>query len=67
MTLGTCERCGAPIRSPWDAVEVRVEYRRMAKLSRLRTWRERLVCMTCAQGEWDHHDNPGRVEQGGLF
>ena len=63
----TCERCGAPMRSPWDQVEVRVEYRRVAKLSRLRTWRERLVCMACAQAEWGHHDNPDRVEQRGLF
>lgn len=67
MALGSCERCGAPIRSPWDAVEVRVEYRRVAKLSRLRTWRERLVCLTCAQAEWDRHDGKDRADQGALW
>jgi hypothetical protein len=67
MALGSCERCGAWVETPWDAVEVRVEYRRVAKLSRLRTWRERLVCMACAQAEWDHHDNPQHVEQGALW
>lgn len=67
MAAGTCERCGARIGSPWDAVEVRTEYRRLAKLSRLRTWRERLICMTCARAEWDHHDNPAQVRQGRLL
>lgn len=64
---GTCERCGGAIRSPWDSVEVRVEYRRVAKLSRLRTWRERLICLTCAQAEWDAHDNPSGAQQGTLL
>lgn len=67
MAVGTCERCGAPIRSPWDAVEVRTEYRRVAKLSRLRTWQDRLVCLNCAEAEWAAHDNPSRAQQGTLL
>ena len=64
---GTCETCGKPVRSPWDVVEVRQEYRRLAKLSRLRTWRVRLVCMSCAEAEWQAHDNPAGVGQGALW
>jgi hypothetical protein len=67
MALGTCERCGAAIHSPWDAVEVRTEYRRVAKLSRLRTWRDRLICLMCARAEWDQHDNPARAQQEALW
>ena len=68
-TLGLCSRCGDRL-STATAVEVRREYRALSNLSRVRTWRERLVCRTCAFDEAEHHDHPhGRpdVEQGRLL
>jgi hypothetical protein len=53
----------------YDQVERRVEYRSVATLSRLRTWRLALICRKCAMDEWEHHDHPhGRdSEQGTLL
>jgi hypothetical protein len=67
--LGTCSRCGDRLTSA-TAVEVRREYRALLNLSRVRTWRERLVCRGCALDEASAHDFPsGRpdVEQGRLL
>lgn len=66
--LGTCSRCGDPLTRA-NAVEVRREYRAMWNPSRLRTWRERLVCRACAFDEAEYHDHPhGRQgEQGNLL
>lgn len=52
-----CERCGDPIFSA-DQVEVRTEYRLLRGGRRLRIWRERLICRTCALAEWEAHDRP---------
>ena len=65
--LGCCDNCSARIESPYDAIEERIEYRRVAKLSRERTWRLRLLCRPCAELVWRRHDNPENVKQGGLF
>ena len=67
MAIGSCETCRQPIRSPWDAIEVRQEYRRLAKLSRERTWRLRLVCRVRAEKEYAAHHNPSGAEQGALL
>lgn len=67
--LGSCSRCGEPLTTA-TAVEVRREYRALSNLSRVRTWRERLVCRRCALDEATAHDFPsGRpnVEQGSLL
>jgi hypothetical protein len=66
----TCSRCGDLIRSTAEQVEVRVEYRSVKGLRRLRTWRVRMVCRACAMDEWTAHDHPhGRPtgEQEGLW
>ena len=55
--LGPCSRCGDPLTTA-NAVEVRREYRALRDLSRLRTWRERLVCRACAFDEAECHDHP---------
>jgi hypothetical protein len=57
------------MRSTADQVEVRLEYRSIRKLRRLRTWRLRLVCRECAMAEWIAHDDPHgeRGEQGTLL
>jgi hypothetical protein len=60
--LGTCSRCGDRLTTA-AAVEVRCEYRALSDLSRLRTWRERLVCRACAFDEAERHDHP-RGRQG---
>ena len=68
-TLGTCARCGDRLTTA-TAVEVRREYRALSNLSRVRTWRERLVCRGCALDEASAHDFPrGRPdsEQGSLL
>lgn len=52
-----CSRCGEPTRSA-DQVEVRVEYRSVRGLRRLRTWHVRLICRACAMAEWVGHDDP---------
>jgi hypothetical protein len=54
-----CSRCGELMRSHEDQVEVRVEYRSVSGLRRLRTWRLRLICRRCAMAEWASHDHPG--------
>ncbi|MDA8314736.1 MAG: hypothetical protein M0010_06115 [Actinomycetota bacterium] len=67
--LGVCSRCGDRLTIA-TAVEVRREYRALSNLSRLRTWRERLVCRGCAFDEAEVHDHPhGRpdTEQGKLL
>lgn len=64
-----CDTCHLPMASH-DQVEVRREYRSVAGLKRLRTWRMALVCRGCAMDEWSAHDFPrGRpnVEQGCLL
>lgn len=69
MAPATCSRCGALVRSPAEQVEVRVEYRAVSSLRRLRTWRVRVVCRTCAMDEWMAHDFPNgqpAAEQGTL-
>jgi hypothetical protein len=55
--LGTCSRCGGRLTTA-TAVEVRREYRALRDLSRVRTWRERLVCRGCAIDEASGHDFP---------
>ncbi len=55
--LGVCSRCGERLTTS-TAVEVRREYRALRDLSRVRTWRERLVCRGCALDEAEHHDHP---------
>jgi hypothetical protein len=65
--LGYCDNCRDPLTSPWDTFEERVEYRRVAKLARARTWRIRLLCRSCAELVWRKHDNPSGVEQGALL
>jgi hypothetical protein len=64
-----CSRCGNLMRSHDDQVEVRVEYRSIVGLRRLRTWRLRLICRACAMAEWEAHDHPGgiRTDQESLF
>lgn len=64
-----CSRCGGLMRSTADQVEVRVEYRSVRGLRRLRTWRVRLICRACAWAEWNAHDDPHseRGEQGVLL
>jgi hypothetical protein len=52
-----CSRCGEAMASA-DQVEVRTEYRSVRSLRRLRTWRVRLVCRSCAMDEWEAHDCP---------
>jgi hypothetical protein len=54
-----CSRCGNLMRSRDDQVEVRVEYRSVVSLRRLRTWRRRMICRGCALAEWEAHDRPG--------
>ena len=56
-SVGTCSRCGDRLTTS-TAVEVRREYRALRDLSRVRTWRERLVCRGCALDEAEHHDFP---------
>jgi len=70
MAAMTCSRCGDLLRSTADQVEVRIEYRAVGSLRRLRTWRVRVVCRACAWAEFGAHDHPGgepTVEQGGLW
>lgn len=64
-----CDRCGARLQSSHDQIERRIEYRSVASLRRLRTWRVALVCRLCAAAEWSLHDHPhGRDgEQGSLL
>lgn len=62
-----CDNCGKTITSSWDAFEERLEFRRLAKLTRERTWRLRLLCRPCAVLVWRQHDNPEGVQQAALF
>jgi hypothetical protein len=65
-----CSRCGVLMRSPAEQVEVRIEYRAVSSLRRLRTWRVRVVCRGCAMQEWSAHDHPHgppTSEQGTLL
>jgi hypothetical protein len=66
--LVRCSRCG-DAASSHDQIEVRVEYRSVRSLRRIRTWRVRMVCRSCAMAEWEAHDHPhGRAgEQGALL
>lgn len=63
---GTCGRCGAVLRSADEQVELRVEYRSVKSLRRLRTWRVRLLCRECAMADWLAHDRPPASTQEGL-
>lgn len=67
--LTTCERCGELLRSTADQVEVRIEYRAVKSLRRLRTWRVRMICRRCALDECAAHDFPhgAAPEQGALL
>ena len=70
MASATCSRCGNLVRSRAEQVEVRVEYRSVSSLRRLRTWQVRMICRACAFDEWSQHDHPrGQpvAEQGGLW
>jgi len=69
MAPVTCSRCGDLIRRSAEQVEVRIEYRSVSSLRRLRTWRVRLVCRTCADDECAAHDFPHgcQGEQGALL
>ena len=58
MAPVTCSRCGDLLRSSAEQVEVRVEYRGVSTLRRLRTWQVRMVCRGCAMDEWIEHDHP---------
>jgi hypothetical protein len=62
-----CERCGAVLRSADEQVELRVEYRSVKTLRRLRTWRVRTLCRDCAMADWIAHDHPPASTQGALF
>jgi hypothetical protein len=59
VTAAVCSRCAGLVRAAGDQVEVRVEYRSVTGLRRLRTWRVRVVCRACAMAEWQAHDRPG--------
>ena len=63
-----CERCGLRMAS-YDQVELRAEYRSVAGLRRMRTWRVALICRTCAMEDFERHDHPhGRQgDQGSLL
>jgi hypothetical protein len=63
-----CERCGLRMSS-YDQVELRAEYRSVAGLRRMRTWRVALICRTCAMEDFERHDHPhGRQsDQGSLL
>ncbi|MDA8040136.1 MAG: hypothetical protein M0Z69_13490 [Actinomycetota bacterium] len=70
MSTWVCERCGEIVRNAYEQVERRVEYRRVAKLARLRTWAVERLCITCALDDFERHDHPhGRSEiaQEALF
>ncbi len=60
---GTCGRGGAVLRSADEQVELRVEYRSVKTLRRLRTWRVRLLCRECAMSDWLDHDGPGATQE----
>lgn len=65
-----CSRCGDMLRSPAEQVEVRIDYRGVSSLRRLRTWRVRIVCRSCAMNEWSAHDHPHGeplADQGALW
>ncbi len=64
---GACGRCGAVLRSADEQVELRVEYRSVKGLRRLRTWRVRLLCRDCAMADWVDHDRPAGATQEALF
>ena len=63
----SCDRCGAVLRSADEQVDLRVEYRSVKTLRRLRTWRVRLVCRDCAMSDWLDHDRLPASTQGALF
>jgi hypothetical protein len=69
MTPVTCSCCGDLLRSTTDQVEVRIEYRALQSLRRLRTWRVRMVCRACAFAECQVHDFPHGAppEQGAML
>ena len=53
-----CARCGAVMRSADEQIELRVSYRSVKSLRRLRTWRVHLLCRDCAMADWVRHDRP---------
>jgi hypothetical protein len=64
---GHCERCGKRL-STSDAVERRVEYRRLRDLKRLRTWRVELVCGSCTAADIaEHRGEEMRRKHPGLY
>ena len=65
--MSRCDNCQEPITSPWEAFEERIEYRRLAKLARVRTWKLRLLCRPCAELTWRQHDRPAGAEQESLW
>jgi len=46
------------MRSADEQIELRVEYRSVKSLRRLRTWRVHLLCRDCAMADWVRHDRP---------
>jgi hypothetical protein len=57
-----CGACGVTVAAA-TAVEVRTEYRAVAGLSRLRTWRTGWLCPPCVDAEAEARDHPqGRPE-----
>jgi hypothetical protein len=58
-----CDRCGAAFRALDEQVELRVEYRSVKGLRRLRTWRVRLLCRKCAMDDWLAHDRPQGAQE----
>jgi hypothetical protein len=67
MSAARCDGCKEWIRNSWEGFDVRVDYRRLSDQSHVRVWHERTLCQTCAQVEWDKHDNPSGARQGDLF
>lgn len=64
--MANCDRCGVTMRALDEQIEVRVEFRSVKGLRRLRTWRTALLCRRCAMDDWLDHDKP-QGSQEALF